>query len=439
MKQILIIGAGYTGLAAAYELARAGHKVKILEEAKDPGGLAGSFEVSPQHRLEKFYHHWFTSDTEIFALIAELGLEDRIRTLSSRTGLFFSNSIFRLTSPLDLLTFSPLPIWDRVRTGAMALYARSITQWQPLESISAADWIRKVAGRRSFDVIWKPLLMGKFGDYWDQVSAVWFWNKLKLRGGSRDKSGNETLRYFEGGFAALTKALCEKLQSFGVEFEFGTQVLEIRAVDGKLESVETSKGSFRADEVLATVPLPEFLKITPALPMSVRERAAQIQFLGNVCLILRLRYSLSSTYWLNVADPSFPYVGIIEHTNFDTPANYGGEHIAYMSKYLPTSAPLYQMSDPEVLEFSIPFLKKMFPKFDEREWLLGYFVWRAPYSQPITGLHYSASIPALKTPIEHVWLATMAQIYPEDRGTNYAIQSGREAARAMMSHSPMNL
>lgn len=429
---VIVIGGGYTGLSAAFEMSLKGIPVLVLEQEKALGGLAGGFELSPGHWIEKFYHHWFTSDTAILSFIEELGMGSHIKHLGSNTGLYYANAIFRLASPLDLLRFYPLPFFDRIRTGLMALAARRIDNWMPLEDISAEDWIIKTGGKKGYDVIWKPLLSGKFGPEAPYVSAVWFWNKLKLRGSSRNKKGGESLVYFSGGFEALTKGMEAALKQRGVEIRTGTKVTGITVTDNRASGVVTDSGEIRGRAVLATTPLPVFLQMVQGLPREYREPASQIRFLGNVCLILRLRRSLSSTYWLNVADPSFPYVGIIEHTNFDDKKNYGGEHIAYLSKYLPTSEAMFKMSDEELFQHSLPHLRKMFPEFSEREWVIGYAVWRAQYSQPVITKNYSKLIPHHQTPIKDLWLSTMAQIYPEDRGTNYAVRHGRMVAREMI-------
>lgn len=434
-QPVIIIGAGYTGLAAACDLAAAGHPVTIFEADREIGGLAGSFEISPGVWVEKFYHHWFTSDTAILDLVKELGIGHKIKFNPSNTGLFFANSIFRLSSPLDLLKFTPIPLIDRVRTGLMALYARRINNWMGLESQSAADWIRRVGGIRAFKTIWEPLLSGKFGPEAENVSAVWFWNKLKLRGSSRNDSGGESLAYLEGGFQSVTHQLRDTLAARGITIHTETPVEQILIEHNRVTGVRTSKGITEAPLVLCTAPLPHFLSMTPGLPEAYRGPASQIRFLGNVCLVLRLRKSLSNTYWLNVADPDFPFVGIIEHTNFDSPEHYAGEHIAYLSKYLPTSDRLYTMSDAELYEYSIPFIQRMFPHFKPEEWVIGYKVWRAEYSQPVITRHYSRLIPSQKTPVEGLWLSTMAQIYPEDRGTNYAVRHGRETARMLRESS----
>jgi protoporphyrinogen oxidase len=273
------------------------------------------------------------------------------------------------------------------------------------------------------------MLAGKFGPFVDQISAVWMWNKLKLRGGSRGKGGAENLAYYRGGFAALSQRLADRVVKLGGEVHTSTPIQEIVVQDGRAVGVRTAAGVIEADAVIATPALPLIDRLVGShLTDEELRKIRSIEYLANVCLVLRLSRSLSSTYWINVADPEFPYVGVIEHTNFEPVEAYNGQHIVYLSKYLPESADLFRMSDDEVLEFSIPHLQRMFPEFS-RDWIVAFDVWKAKYSQPIVTLHYSQKIPPSKTSVDGLYIETMAQVYPEDRGTNYAVRNGRRIGR----------
>ena len=421
---VVVIGAGFTGLSAAWELARRGVAVTVLESEPDVGGLAGTFEVQGE-RLEKFYHHWFTNDAHVNDLVKELGVADRVVYRPTRTGMYFANTVFRMSSPTDVLRFTPLGVLDRLRLGILALRARGVKDWRPLEDLTAKEWLVRLGGREVYRVVWEPLLNGKFGPFASSISAVWFWNKLKLRGGSRDRTGAEMLAYYRGGFAALADRLAEEVVRLGGVIRTGEAAVGLQVRDGAVAGVETTRGVVWGDAVLATTALPIFADlVAPHVDASYAKRLRAIDYLANVCLVLELDRSLSSTYWLNVNDPGFPFVGVIEHTNFEPASTYGGRHIVYLSKYLPEDADLFRMSDEEVLEYCVPYLERMFPEF-RREWILGAHVWRARFSQPIVVKHYSRLIPEVETPVAGLFLGTMAQVYPEDRGTNYAIREGR--------------
>lgn len=429
---VVVIGAGFCGLAAAYELGKHGIRTAVLECDDNVGGLAGSFLVGGT-RLEKFYHHWFTNDVHVMRLIEELEQTDRVLRRPSRTGMYYAHNFFKLSAPVDLLRFSPLPLRDRVRLGLLALRARRVQDWRSLEDRTAADWLRELGGERVYRVVWEPLLRGKFGDVAEEVAAVWFWNKLKLRGSSRGKGGAEQLVYYRGGFAALAETLADAVRSQGGVIRINTSAQGLRVEAGRVTGVVTPEGIVPADGVIATPALPIIADlVNPCVPSEYVERLRRIRYLANVCVVLELDRSLSDIYWLNVNDPSFPFVGVIEHTNFEPTSTYAGRHVVYLSKYLPDNDALYRMSEQEVVAFTLEHLRRMFPDVtDDR--ILDAHVWRARYAQPVVECGYRKLIPDMRTPIGNLFLATMAQIYPEDRGTNYAIRQGRETAHALVT------
>ena len=249
--RVTIVGGGFSGLSAAYELVKKGIAVTILEAEPEIAGLAAAFNVGGE-KLDRFYHHWFTNDMEVMQLIDELGLNERVEINPTNTGVYYANNFFKLSTPWDLLNFSPLAFTDRIRLGLLALRARRVKNWMELEGKTAYEWLRELGGENVYRVVWEPLLKGKFGPYADQVSAVWFWNKLKLRGGSRGKGGEERLAYFKGGFVGLADALAEKIRQLGGRIETNAPVSTIEHVDGAWQTI-TSGGVITSDRVIATM------------------------------------------------------------------------------------------------------------------------------------------------------------------------------------------
>jgi protoporphyrinogen oxidase len=364
--------------------------------------------------------------------LRELGCDDRVMLRASRTGAYFAHRIFRLSSPLDLLRVSPLPLRDRLRLGWLTLRVRRLADWHALEDRTAADWLRELAGERVYEVVWEPLLRGKFGELADEVSAVWIWNKLKLRGGSRGRRGAETLAYYRGGFAALVDALVDGIRAQGGSVRTATPVDAIAVEGGRAVGVIADGTTIGASAVIATPALPIVADLVaphaPAYAASLR----RIRYLANLCVVLVLDRSLSDTYWLNVNDPGFPFVAVIEHTNFEPASSYAGRHVVYLSTYRPASDPLLRMPQDELVAFALAHLRRMFPAL-RAEWVVAAHAWQAEHAQPVVVRRYGELVPPARTPIEGLRLATMAQIYPEDRGTNYAIGAGRAAA-AELAH-----
>jgi protoporphyrinogen oxidase len=426
--RVAIVGGGITGMSAADELVQRGIRCYVYERDATIGGLAGSFEVGGAY-LEKFYHHLFTSDTAAAALIERLGLGDKLEWLPTSNS-FYANRIYRLSTPFDLLKFSHIRFLDRIRMGVMYLRTRFVRDWMPLEGITAREWLTRMAGQSGYEGVWKPVLRAKFGQYADRVAAVWIWNKLKLRGSSRGKAQEERLGYLQGGFGQAIDAWEAHLRASGVEILLDTPVESIRIEDGAATGV-VAGGQFRAfDRVLVTVAPELFLRLAPGLPASYRVQLGRIRYLANICLILSLDRSLSDAYWLNIGDPTIPFTGVIEHTNMQRREIYGGAHLAYISHYLDAADPAYQMSAEALLDAYLPSLQKMFKGFS-REWVKQVWAWRERYTQPIIGLNYSQIKPPFRTPVENLWLSCMAQVYPQDRGMNYAVVYGKKVVEEM--------
>ncbi len=426
-----IIGGGVGGLGAAYYLAERGHQVALYERAPFLGGLASTFEVGGG-RLERFYHHLFLSDTTIIGLLNELGLGDRLIWEDSKTGFFHKGKIYPFSTPMDLLRFKPVSLIDRVRLGLVTVYLQRVKKWQKFESITAASFMRKWAGKRNYEVIWEPLLKGKFTTYYDQIAMPWLWTKFATRVSSRDRTFKEKLGYIRGSWGVLIDTLEERIKQRGGEIHISTSVNRILTEEGSVTGLEVQPQEGQPaqrpfDLVIATIPsfaLPRLLE----LPQDYTAKLQGIDYEGAIAVIWVLRHSLSPIYWLNITDPDIPFLLVLEQTNLVPPSEYGGKHIVYTANYVTRDDPRWAKEPEEIVRDYIPHLKKINPDFDE-SWIETYYVHKEPAAQPIVTVNYSEKMPSTRTPVKGLWLAAMSQVYPEDRGTNYSIKLGMDVAR----------
>jgi len=421
-----IIGGGIAGLTAAYELSKGGHAVALFEREAYLGGQAATFEVAGE-RLERFYHHIFANDVDIIKLIGELGLGQELLWLDSKVGFFHGGKIYDFVTPVELLKFSPVGLADRVRLGLVSLYLRRYRNWPRFEGVTAQKWITKCAGRRNYEVVWGPLLKGKFGASSDEIGMVWLWGKIHLRLASR-AGGRERLGYMRGSFALLIEALQQRIIDHGGHIYTASPVDRIVVEGGKAVGLEAGGEFYPFDAIIATVPSPAFLKMAPPLAEEYAEKLAGVRYQAAVCLVLVLKRPVSHIYWLNISDPSIPFVALIEHTNFVDPSIYGGRRIVYVSNYVSKDSPLCQLDGDELLAEYLPHLRKINPEFDPG-WVEEHYLFREEAAQPIITADYPFWIPDHRTPVSHLYLANTTQIYPEDRGMNYSVRLGRKVAR----------
>lgn len=414
--RVAIIGAGITGLSTALELSKNGHSVTIYEASPVPGGLGTYIEVG-NNSIERYYHHFFRSDVHVIDLIGQLGIEDKLRFYPSKTSIFYKGKTYPFSSPLDLLKFSPLPLIDRLRLGfAIAQLKYLPLNMQKLDKISAKNWLIKNAGQKAYDIIWKPLLTGKFAKYADSVPTAW------LRDRIRDRSFD--LGYLDGGSRTLFDALIKELAKRKVTIHLETPVSQ---VESKQNSVEITSGAkiISYDKCLMTTVSPIATKL---LKNKLKPELANVlnsqDQLGAVCLLLELSQPIQTQYWINICDDNEPVLVMVEHTNLIGKKHYGNKSLVYLANYLHRDSPRFMESDETVIKTYTTILKKLNPKF-KNSWIKKATISRVPRAQTIFGLNSFANRPPIKL-LQNVFLANIDQMYPHDRNFNLGVELGRK-------------
>jgi protoporphyrinogen oxidase len=426
-KNIAIIGAGFGGMAAAYDLISSGHRVTIFEKEDFVGGLAsGIKEPEWDWYVEKYYHHWFATDKHILGLIEQLGWSDKVIFPRPYTVMYHEGKFYPFDSYLNALLYPGLG-WglNKIRFGLVGLYLRMTNDWKSLEKTTVDAWMRKWAGEQVYQSMWEPLVVGKFGKYHRQVNMAWMWARLKAR--------TTRLGTFIGGFQTFADLFARCLIELGVEIKLGTGVTQIIPQgDGSL-MLEAADGVQAFDQCLVTASPAFMARLVPALPDDYLGSLLKLKSMGAVVMILSLKQQLSEEgyYWYNIPKSAgFPFLALVEHTNYVSEENFGGDHILYCGDYLDPDHEYFQLTKEELLERFLPSLARINPKFSP-DWVKKTWLFRTKYAQPVPEINHSKNIPTIKTPIEGLYFASMSQVYPWDRGTNFAVEIGRKAADLM--------
>jgi protoporphyrinogen oxidase len=413
--RIAIVGGGFTGLTTAYRLSQKGHQVFVFEKEKEAGGLAGGFTQKDwDWPLDYFYRHLFTSDQEAQKLISELGLKNKLFFIKPKTSIFKNDQIAQFDSPFSLMKFPYLSFIEKIRTGLVTFYLKFNNNWQDLEKIKATSWLKKFYGEKVYQVLWEPLLRAKFGEFYNQIPASWFWARIKKR--------SSKLGYLEGSFQALINELVKRIKAHGGQIFLNQEIKN----DHELK---------KYDRVIFTTPVSFFLKIMKnQLPQNYQQKLSQLKMIGVVYLIFTLKESFlkDGTYWLNVNDDSFPFVAVVDHTNFVDKSHYGNHPVLYVGGYYHQNHRYFRITKEEILKEWLPYLQKINPEFKQSS-IINFQLFSNLYAQPIVSLNYSKIVPSYQTPLKNVFLACMQQVYPWDRGINYAIAEGEKIVQLVNS------
>jgi protoporphyrinogen oxidase len=430
-ERIAIVGGGMLGMTLAHRLAQAGSDVTVLEGAPNLGGLASAWNLGPVV-WDRHYHVTLLSDSRLRALLAELGLESEMQWVRTKTGFFVDGRHHSLNDIVDFLRFPPLGLIDKFRLGTTILKASRIQDWHALESVSVADWLTKQSGKRTFQKIWLPLLRAKLGENYKLASAAFIWAIIaRMYAARRSGLKQEMFGYVPGGYARILDRFAAVLSTEGVKLETDAGV---RGVDASPDGVrvEMRAGAVRHfDRVVLTAPAPACMQLCPSLSDDERTRLNGVVYQGIVCASLLARRGLLGNYITNITDERVPYSAVIEMSALVDRANFGGNALIYLPKYVPSGDPWFERSDEDIRKDFLAGLMRMYPQFRFDD-VLAFRVSRVRYVLPISTIGYSRRLPPMRTSVPGVHIVNSAHIVKGTLNVNETIELAENAATELL-------
>jgi len=453
--RVAVLGAGMAGLAAAHRLAVEGHACDVYERWPGLGGQAATLDTGDGVLIERYYHHLFTTDREIADLCAEIGLDDELATWPSTVAMFADGRLHRFTTPLDLLRYRPISLAARIRMGlAVLLLQRRHHDVEPFEGITIRHWVERSMGSEAWTKVWGPLLRAKFGDKADQIAMSWLWAKLRNRRQvTGEEARQEVLVYPRHSFESIFARLRDRIEELGGRVLIDRPAVRLARAAGQFLVTPGAPESFRRghdprtfepageperyDAVIATVPTDIFehlldSELASAVGEAYLAQAGSIEYFTALCLVLELDRQFHPYYWTNVVDEDLRFIGLIEQTNLVPPEHYGGRRFLYVANYLPRDHELLGLDMDELLTVYEPGLRKVNPAFS-RDWIRQRWLFREPAAQPVVLPNHRDRMPPYATPVPGLYLANTTQVYPDDRGTNYAVREADEVVGELLA------
>jgi protoporphyrinogen oxidase len=416
-RTVCVLGGGIAGLTAAYRLVQQGFKVTLFEGTDQLGGL-GTFFGYQGRTFEKFYHCMLPSDAPLLALLEDLGLAQDVYWKATSFGYAgASGQIHRLNTPLDLLKFAPLPFVDRLRVGFTGLMGR-LGDSKGLDDITAAAWLSRLSGPRAFETFWKPMLMAKFGDFWAEVPALWFWTRFNREKG--DSSG-ETKGYLRGGYQRIVETLQNRIQRRGGTIFMETPVQSLEMTPAGDIQVVSPRGVENFSQCVITLPWVSVQRIIgPNLVSQMLPHEPEIDYVGVINTVLFLNRSLTPHYWVATPQDQYPFDGVIETSTLTESEDRGARHVVYLTKYLHRSDPRFSENEASIGQSWFSALQQLFPDL-QRQQVEAAHVFKAPFVEPIYTCGFLHKRPAEEIVPGKVFLATTTQVYPTVTSWNGSI------------------
>jgi protoporphyrinogen oxidase len=426
---LVVIGAGAMGLAAAYHAGKVGARVLVLEAGSIAGGMAAHFDFDGTS-LERFYHFVCKTDHDTFDLLKELGLEDSMVWKKTTMGFYVNGKLHDWGNPFALLKYPGLNPIEKFRYGLMAWWCTRRSSWGHVESMTAPDWFRAWLGESCYQKMWHRILWLKLYQFTETVSATWIATRIQRIGRSRKSLFEELLGHIAGGTQTLVDALVAAIEAQGGDVACSRPVSRVELADDGLKRIVTANGdTILAREVISTVPTPLVSKMISALSVDEKSKLDAIDNIGVACLVFKMRQPVTGHFWLNISDEASAIPGLIE---FSALRDFGGETIVYAPYYMPTDNERWEWSDERLLDEAFDVIRRVNPEVQPGD-VLARQASRLVHSQPICTPEFLDKLPAIDTSIPGLQVADTCYYYPEDRGISESLGLAKKMAATALA------
>lgn len=428
-----IIGGGIMGMTLAMRLAQRGFDVTLFEASGKVGGLAGTIDRAGV-TYDKFYHVILMSDISTRKVIREIGLENDLRWVETKTGFFSGGKLYSMSNIIEFLKFPPLSLLDKLQLGLTIVLASFIKDWHRMEGIPVEKWLKRWSGRNVFEKIWLPLLKAKLGDHYKDTSALFIWATIqRMYAARRTGLKKEMFGYIKGGYNVINDAFEQKLAKLGVKLILNSKInLLNRAESGRITIESFGSGEFEFDNVISTLPSDLSVQIAPLLKSEEIQQHKSIKYLGVICPSILLTRSISKFYVTNIIDDWPIFTGIIESTALIDPAEIGNMNLIYLPKYVDPSSNLFDMSDVELQKYFLGSLLRMYPDLLESEIIQWNFASaRRVFALPV--IDFSGILPSVVTSLKGYYIINSAQIINGILNINETVQVAESKLEEILS------
>ncbi|MEO8416360.1 MAG: NAD(P)/FAD-dependent oxidoreductase [Ginsengibacter sp.] len=416
-----IIGGGMLGMTLALRLTEQGHKVTMYESAGKVGGLTSSWEMDGDV-WDRFYHVILMSDLNTRKILKEIGLEDDLRWVTTRTGFYSNGKLYSMSNIIEFFKFPPINLVDKFRLGLTIFAASKIKDWEKLENILVADWLTRWSGKRVFEKIWLPLLKAKLGENYKNTSAAFIWTTIQRMYAAR-KSGlkKEMFGYVTGGYEKINQRFADHLLKSGVNIQYNSKVKSVKKISDKMLEVVTDNCTEAFDNVISTLSSQASVMIADQLTQSEKQKHRAVKYLGVICPSILLKKSISPFYVTNITDKWPPFTGIIEMTALIDKKEVNNRNLIYLPKYVNPDDPLFEEDDASLRKIFLGALYKMYPEISGDD-LLFWGVSKARVVFALPTINYSKNIPGITTSLGNYYIINSAQIINGTLNVNETVQ-----------------
>lgn len=410
IKDILILGAGPAGMAAAFELHKAGKSFTIVEKNEAIGGLARTFQYG-EFRTDVGPHRFFSQNRYLYDLIEDL-LGERWIKVNRLTRFYINGKFFLYPVELKnaLLNVGPYKAF-RILFDYFVEKTKGIFVKKELHSFE--DYIVSCFGRTLAELNMLNYTEKIWGLPCSEISPDW--SKQRIKGLSlrevikkaliTSEGGPKTLvdqfYYPDTGAALIYEKIGERVQRDGnCVLMLNSCPVKITHDDDRItEVVVNSEGDiqiYKPEYVVSSIPITEFVNLLePGAPNEVLQAIENLRFRSHVSLFITLdKETVFPDQWIYFPDREIPFGRMMEPKNFSAKMSPPDKTSLLVEFFCWENDKIWNASKEELFELSIDWLENL--GFIKRDEVIDCLVHREKYAYPVYDLTYKDHLQKIK-------------------------------------------
>lgn len=408
-KKVIVLGAGVAGLACAYELAKAGHGVVVVEKNNFVGGLAATIQENG-FRFDTGPHRWYAKNDEINRwMLALLGNE--VIQVKRLTRIYFDRKYFyypiRLTNAL--MGIGPIKACMAAFDYCIVAVRRRIST---PKLVTLEDGFVNQFGRTLYETFFKRYSEKLWGVPTSKISVDWLGQRtrgLNVATVIKDaifKTRNvvslvDSFHYPKRGVGRIAEKLTEEVKRMGGTILLEGEVISIQRGGNKISSVEVNVSGERkiikGNAFVSTIPIMHTVqRLVPKVPVDIIEASKKLTFRAEVQVTLFVnKEKITPDVWIYVHPKEISFMRFMEMDNWSEELQPKGKTAIVFEVACTEGDSVWRKSDQEVAQIVMQDYINEF-KTITKEDVLGWYVHRVPHEYPVYSVGYEKPLAVLK-------------------------------------------
>ncbi len=408
-ESVVILGGGLAGLASAYELAKSGRKVIVIEKWEDVGGLARTIKVG-KFKFDTGPHRWYTKNDMVNNWMLKL-LGDQTIKVPRLTRIFFDNRFFDYPIKIKNALLS-IGILNSLRSIYDYFVSRVKIRFFQKPPITLEDGYIAQFGQTLYKIFFKRYSEKLWGRSCQEISSDWIGQRTRgfnittvvkevFLKSKKTVSFVDEFSYPKYGIGEISWKLADGIKKSKGQILLNSEVVKINQKDKRIVSVIIKQGSLKkvltASHFISSIAINDLVSmLNPRVPSTISVHSNKLKYRDELQVALFVKKEkITPDTWIYVHPKQIPFMRLMEMDNWSDKLSPKGTTTLVFEIACNEGDSMWIKNDQEIISLVKRSYINNFKLLKNKD-IIGGFVHRVPKEYPVYHLGYKADLEIVK-------------------------------------------